>query len=87
PVVAGSNVRYVAPGKIRLDGENRLYLRSLIAKVGAVVRVRVAGKVWKQLKQHHVQPSEMISIELPGAEAEELIRDTKNGVRVEVALV
>lgn len=87
PIVAGSNVRYVAPGKIRLDGENRLYLRSLIAKVGAVVEVRVAGKVWRQFKQHHVQPSEMISIELPGAEAEALLRGTKNGERVEVALV
>jgi glycerol-3-phosphate dehydrogenase len=87
PIVAGSNVRYVAPGKIRLDGENRLYLRSLIAKVGAVVEVRIAGEVWKQFKQHHVQPSEMISIELSGAEAEKLIRGTKNGERVEVALV
>jgi len=87
PIVAGSNVRYVAPGKIRLDGENHLYLRSLISKVGAVVEVRLGGEVWKQFKQHHVQPSEMISIELSGAEAEELIRDGEQGERVEVALV
>jgi hypothetical protein len=81
PVVAGSNVRYVIPGRANLTSDNRFYLRSFIAKVGAVVEVRLDGTVIKKLKQHHVQPSEMISIDLSG---EDLDADAR---RLEVAIV
>jgi len=77
--VVGSNVRYVAPGKIRTDGKNRIYLRSLIASVGATVEVKVGDTVIKKAKQHHVQPSEMISITVDGSKVEP-------GARVEVSL-
>lgn len=92
PVVAGSNVRYVTPGKIRLDGDNTMYLRSLIAKVGAVVEVRVNGDVWKTFRQHHVQPSEMISISIAGPDIAGQAAGTGPGAgepsaRIEVALV
>ena len=66
PISAGSNVRYVMPGKVSRTGANRLYLRSFIAKVGAVVEIRAGGTVIKKRKHHHVQPSEMISIDLAG---------------------
>ncbi|HKJ86504.1 MAG TPA: FAD-dependent oxidoreductase, partial [Spirochaetia bacterium] len=78
-LVVGSNVRYVAPGKIRTDGKNRIYLRSLIASVGATVEVKVGDTVIKKAKQHHVQPSEMISITVDGSKVEP-------GARVEVSL-
>jgi NADPH-dependent 2,4-dienoyl-CoA reductase/sulfur reductase-like enzyme len=80
-ISAGSNVRYVMPSRLRLDGDNRLYLRSFIAKVGATVELRVDGNVINTYKQHHVQPSEMISIDLAGSEV-----DPEAG-RVEVAVV
>lgn len=81
PVAAGSNVRYIIPGRASLPENNRFYLRSFIAKVGAVVEVRLDGRVIKKHKQHHVQPSEMISIDLPGQDL-----DPEAG-RLEVAIV
>ena len=66
-LVAGSNVRYVVPGRIRVGEENRVYLRSMIAQVGATVEVRRGETVIASEKQHHVQPSEMITIAVDGA--------------------
>ncbi|MFW5850201.1 MAG: FAD-dependent oxidoreductase [Spirochaetota bacterium] len=78
-LVAGSNVRYVAPGRVRTDAKNRIYLRSLISKVGAVVEVTSGGTIVARARQHHVQPSEMISITVDGSRVEP-------GSRVEVSL-
>ena len=64
--ISGSNVRYVTPGRIDRSGENTVYLRSLIARVGAVVEIRAGGAVLRAIKQHHVVPSEMISITIDG---------------------
>jgi hypothetical protein len=61
-VKAGSNVRYVSPGKVDPDTETRLYLRSMIVKNKAELEVRWGGRVIKSLKLGHVQPSEMISV-------------------------
>jgi L-2-hydroxyglutarate oxidase LhgO len=80
PISPGSNVRYVAPGMVRRDGQNRIYLRSLIAKVGARVEIRADGEVIKTQKEHHVQPSEMVSLKLRGDQVPE-------GATVEVAIV
>lgn len=85
-LVAGSNVRYVMPGRVRTDAANRLYLRSLISKINAVVEIRVNGEVVKRQREPHVQPSEMVSVDL----AERVLADVdpeKPGVRVEVALL
>jgi pyruvate/2-oxoglutarate dehydrogenase complex dihydrolipoamide dehydrogenase (E3) component len=69
-LVVGSNVRYVAPGRIRTDAKNRVYLRSMVAKVGAVVEVRAGDALIARARQHHVQPSEMVSIEVDGTKVE-----------------
>lgn len=61
---AGSNVRYVMPGRVRTDAANRIYLRSLISRNNAVVEVRAGDTVLKKHRELHVQPSEMISLEL-----------------------
>jgi NADPH-dependent 2,4-dienoyl-CoA reductase/sulfur reductase-like enzyme len=61
---AGSNVRYVNPGKINPGTENRIYLRSLIVKNDAALEIRADNRLIRSLKQNHVQPSEMINLNL-----------------------
>ncbi|MDR0388877.1 MAG: FAD-dependent oxidoreductase [Spirochaetaceae bacterium] len=73
-VKAGSNVRYVNPGKLNALADNKIYLRSLIVKNDAVLEVRLDRKIIKSVKKNHVQPSEMITFnlgktELAGASA------------------
>jgi NADPH-dependent 2,4-dienoyl-CoA reductase/sulfur reductase-like enzyme len=63
-VKAGSNVRYVNPGRLNPGRENRLYLRSLIVKNDAVLELRMDNRVIRSIKQGHVQPSEMINLSL-----------------------
>ncbi|MDR1239725.1 MAG: FAD-dependent oxidoreductase [Treponema sp.] len=64
PVKAGANVRYVNPGRLDPRRENRVYLRSLVVKTGAVLELRCGHRLIKSLKKGHVQPSEMISLNL-----------------------
>jgi glycerol-3-phosphate dehydrogenase len=85
-LVAGSNVRYVMPGRVRLDAPNRLYLRSLISKNDALLEVRVNGKVVKKQKEQHVQPSEMVSVDLAEG-ALSGVDPSEPDIRVEVALL
>ncbi len=78
-LIPGSNVRYAAPGRIRTDGPNRVYLRSLIDRVSATVEVRASGSLLSRVKFPHVQPSEMISIAVDGTRV-------SRGDRVEVSI-
>jgi len=59
---AGSNVRYVNPARIDPARENKVYLRSLVVKNDAVLELRLGKHVIKSVKKTHVQPSEMISV-------------------------
>jgi NADPH-dependent 2,4-dienoyl-CoA reductase/sulfur reductase-like enzyme len=61
-VKAGSNVRYVNPGKLNSERDNKVYLRSLIVKNDAVLELRIDKQVIKSIKKNHVQPSEMINL-------------------------
>ena len=61
---AGSNVRYVNPGKLCPQRENKIYLRSMIVKNDAVLELRLDNQVFKTLRQNHVQPSEMINVSI-----------------------
>jgi NADPH-dependent 2,4-dienoyl-CoA reductase/sulfur reductase-like enzyme len=63
-VKAGSNVRYVNPGKLNPKGENKVYLRSMIVKNDAVLELRMDNRVIRSIKKSHVQPSEMINLSL-----------------------
>jgi NADPH-dependent 2,4-dienoyl-CoA reductase/sulfur reductase-like enzyme len=63
-VKAGSNVRYVNPGKLNPAAQNKIYLRSLVVKNDAVLELRVGNRVIKRVKKGHVQPSEMINLTL-----------------------
>ncbi|AHC14041.1 FAD-dependent oxidoreductase [Salinispira pacifica] len=77
---AGSNVRYLAPGRISVEDTNRVYLRSMIAKVGAKIQIRGDGELLKEMKKPHVQPSEMISINVNGG-------DMKDYRTIEVSII
>ncbi|MDR1955798.1 MAG: FAD-dependent oxidoreductase [Treponema sp.] len=69
-VKAGSNVRYVNPGKLNPQRDNRVYLRSLMVKNDAVLEVRMAMRVIKTLKLGHIQPSEMIHLSIGSKDLE-----------------
>jgi pyruvate/2-oxoglutarate dehydrogenase complex dihydrolipoamide dehydrogenase (E3) component len=63
-VRAGANVRYVNPGGLNPQGENRVYLRSLVVKNDAALELRHERRLVKRIKKGHIQPSEMISLNL-----------------------
>jgi NADPH-dependent 2,4-dienoyl-CoA reductase/sulfur reductase-like enzyme len=63
-IKAGANVRYVNPAKVNPNRPDRLYLRSLIVKNKAEVEVTIEGKTIRTIKKRHVQPSEMVSIDV-----------------------
>ncbi|MDR2418930.1 MAG: NAD(P)/FAD-dependent oxidoreductase [Treponema sp.] len=63
-VKAGSNTRYVNPGKLNPRVENKVYLRSLIVKTDALLELRIDNRVIKSVKKPHVHPSEMINLTL-----------------------
>ena len=59
---AGSNVRYVNPARLNPRGDNHVYLRSLVVKNDAALEIRLDNRVIRSVKKGHVQPSEMISL-------------------------
>jgi hypothetical protein len=63
-VKVGSNIRYSAPGHVDLYATNKLYMRTLIVKNDAVLEVKVNNRIVKTVKKNHIQPSEMIALEL-----------------------
>jgi len=67
---AGPNVRYVNPGKLNPQGENKLFLRSMIVKNDAVLELKLDNQVFKTIKQNHVQPSEMINVTISAKDME-----------------
>jgi pyruvate/2-oxoglutarate dehydrogenase complex dihydrolipoamide dehydrogenase (E3) component len=71
-VKAGANVRYVSPGKLNPGGDNRIYLRSLMVRNDAALELRHNNRVFKTIKKGHIQPSEMISLNLGPQDLENL---------------
>jgi NADPH-dependent 2,4-dienoyl-CoA reductase/sulfur reductase-like enzyme len=67
---AGSNVRYVNPVRIDPHRENQLYLRSMVVKNDAALEIRLDGQVIRSVKKGHVQPSEMINLNIGPKELE-----------------
>jgi len=63
-IKTGPNVRYVNPARVDPERENKLYMRSMVVKNGAVLEVKVDGRVVKSVKKPHVQPSEMLTVSL-----------------------
>jgi len=69
---AGSNVRYVNPARIEPARENKVYLRSLVVKNDAVLELRLGKDVIRSVRKNHVQPSEMISVNVGPKDFREL---------------
>ena len=67
-VKAGSNVRYVNPGRVEPGRENKLYLRSLVVKNDALLEAKLNNRVVRSSKKSHVQPSEMMTLVLGPSE-------------------
>ena len=63
-VKTGANVRYVNPARVNPERDNKLYFRSLVVKNDALLEVKVDNKVVRNIKKQHVQPSEMLSLNL-----------------------
>jgi thioredoxin reductase len=69
---AGPNVRYVNPGKLNPQGDNKIFLRSMVVKNDAVLELKLDNQVFKSIKQNHVQPSEMISVTISPKDMERI---------------
>ncbi|MDR0301548.1 MAG: FAD-dependent oxidoreductase [Treponema sp.] len=61
---AGPLVRYVNPSRIAPDRDNHIYLRSMVVKSDATLEIRLDNRLIRSKKERHVQPSEMININL-----------------------
>jgi NADPH-dependent 2,4-dienoyl-CoA reductase/sulfur reductase-like enzyme len=77
-LAAGANVRSVTPNFYAPRQENVIYLRSLIVKNDAVLSLRINGVEIKKRKLPHVQPSEMIRLNLKPSDFPELNPDREN---------
>jgi thioredoxin reductase len=72
-IKAGANVRYTAPVRVDLHSGAKIYLRTLIVKNDAVLDVRVNNRVVKSIRKNHIQPSEMIALELSPQDLHEVL--------------
>jgi len=84
-VFSGANVKYVLPNRYIPSRENRFYLRTLIVKNKAELIVKLDGRVVKEKKLAHVQPSEMLNFTL-GPEELDGVSDTDEN-RLEISIV
>jgi len=63
-IKAGANVRYINPAMFDPDNPDKLYFRSLIVKNQAKLQIKLDHKPVKELRLSHVQPSEMLHVNL-----------------------
>jgi NADPH-dependent 2,4-dienoyl-CoA reductase/sulfur reductase-like enzyme len=83
-LIPGANVRSVTPNCYAPRQENVLYLRSLIVKNDAVLSLQIGGVEFKKRKLPHVQPSEMIRINLRPSDFPELSEPGENLMEVAI---
>ena len=81
---AGSNVKYVNPGRLDLAGGGKFYLRPLIVKNGAAIEVRIDGQMIKRSRKSHIQPSEMLTVRIDPTDVEKVRVDSDSTVEVSV---
>jgi NADH dehydrogenase FAD-containing subunit len=82
---AGPNVRYVNPGKLNPQGENKLFLRSMIVKNDAVLELKLDNQVFKTIRQSHVQPSEMINVTINPKDMEKIRYSSESVMEASIA--
>jgi len=81
-VHAGANLKYVVPGSMKPGKKNHLYMRSLIVSNRSEVQLTSGERVIFSKRLRHVQPSEMIGIDVP----DEVLRGIDDGDRLEIHL-
>lgn len=82
-IKTGPNLRYVNPARVDPSRENKLYMRSLVVKNAATLEVKIDGRLVKSVKKPHVQPSEMLTLNLEPADFAEAGMDAQ----VEISIV
>lgn len=80
-----ANVKYVLPNEYNPERDNRFFLRSLIVKNGAKLLVKLNGETVREKRLLHVQPSEMVSLTLKGANLAKYI-DSKKENKLEFSI-
>ena len=83
-LMPGANVRSVVPNYYAPDRENVLYMRPLIVKNDAVLSLQIGGVEMKRKKLAHVQPSEMIRLNLKPADFPALSDSRENLMEVDI---
>ncbi len=63
-IKAGANVRYINPTMFDPDNPDKLYFRSLIVKNQAKLHLKLDHNPVKEVKMSHIQPSEMLHVNL-----------------------
>ena len=58
----GPNVRYIVPQKFNFLEDNQFYMRTMIVKNNAKILIKLNHTIIKTIKEHHIQPSEMINL-------------------------
>ena len=72
----GPNIRSITPARVDPSRANRLYLRPLIVKNNAPLVLSAGGRQIRKVVKNHVQPSEMISLNVRAGDVADLSPDT-----------
>lgn len=83
-VFSGANVKYILPNRYIPSRENRFYLRTLIVKNNAELIVKLDGRIVKEKKLTHVQPSEMLSLTLGPGEFDGVSDTDENRLEISI---
>ncbi len=59
----GSNIRYLVPGTLDPARPQPILFRPMIVKNGAILTLSLDGKIIKEQKKNHIQPSEMMQVD------------------------
>jgi pyruvate/2-oxoglutarate dehydrogenase complex dihydrolipoamide dehydrogenase (E3) component len=82
---AGANLRYVSPGRVDPDRDNRVYFRSLVVKNEASIELKSGERTIRKIKKGHVQPSEMMSLVISHGELADAA--APDGADLEISLL
>jgi pyruvate/2-oxoglutarate dehydrogenase complex dihydrolipoamide dehydrogenase (E3) component len=63
-MVAGDGIRYVIPQNIRINEQQKLFLRVEQPARNSTIQVREGRKIYSKIKKRRVNPPEMITIKL-----------------------
>ncbi|MBU1076064.1 MAG: NAD(P)/FAD-dependent oxidoreductase [Spirochaetes bacterium] len=83
-VIPGANIKYILPNHYVTHRNNRLYCRPMIVKNNAELFIKINKKFVLQKKLRHIQPSEMISIDLEKDVFKNIQKDQNHTLEVSI---